>query len=210
MGSLGCTLNNSAHLGDVRNNSMASDLAVEKPIAMAMPVPEGCLGSIRAVQGCGRLSNEVHLLPCCVSYDGPAPVSNYFLPNNTGDCTGGVQTKQATFRGRRLLGCTMELPHDYCGFVLEKEISGKCSDIKKECSVDKPDIWNATATFQDITYWNHDQCPSSTDSVPRAFQWLHVASMMHRPVSPAEVTMMEQDVMFKGKNVRPKRKCSQR
>lgn len=54
------------------------------------------------------------------------------------------------------------------GFVLAKKTSPPSS---KQYS----NSWVTKATFQDITYWNHDYVPSHNDEMLRAFHWLTVA-----------------------------------
>jgi ribonuclease H2 subunit C len=50
---------------------------------------------------------------------------------------------------------------------------GKKSSHKK--SGESSDSWETSATFNDITYWNHDYVPSQNDDFFRAFHWLTVA-----------------------------------
>ena len=49
--------------------------------------------------------------------------------------------------------------------------------LKKQDDDATADVWNAKATFKDITYWRHDDNPHSIDSGHKFFDWLHVASM---------------------------------
>jgi len=50
------------------------------------------------------------------------------------------------------------------GFVLGKKKSDESSDS-----------WETSATFNGITYWNHDSVPSNNDDFSRAFHWITVA-----------------------------------
>ncbi|KAI5077753.1 hypothetical protein GOP47_0007577 [Adiantum capillus-veneris] len=160
-----------------------------------MAVPEGSTGLIRiAKASCSTLApNQVHLLPCSISFSGPAPVSDYFRPRITDSNMEGVELKEAAFRGRKLLGRTTELPPGYCGLFLEKEVTseGGTRAKKKSTSVAAVDIWNAKATFKDVTYWRHDDNPHSVDSGHKFLDWLRLAAMMHKPVSAEEVLMEE-------------------
>uniref|UniRef100_A0A0R0KZ12 Uncharacterized protein n=1 Tax=Glycine max TaxID=3847 RepID=A0A0R0KZ12_SOYBN len=114
------------------------------------------------------LSGRVHQLPCCVKHDGPASVSHYFKPKHKGVGEDeGLPLQEAHFRGRLLQGTTLPLPHGYSGFVLSKS-SPPTSDENSHS-------WDTKATFQDITYWNHDYSPSQNDELFRAFHWLTVA-----------------------------------
>ncbi|KAK2412711.1 ribonuclease H2 subunit C protein [Trifolium repens] len=131
--------------------------------------------------GIEDLSGRVHLLPCCIKHDGPTEVSHYFKPKPTGVVgEDGLQLQQSHFRGRLLEGTTLHLPSNYSGFVL-----GKKSSPKK--SGESSDSWETSATFNDITYWNHDYVPSQNDDFFRAFHWLTVAKALHTPVTPEEL-----------------------
>ncbi|RDX74073.1 SPAC12B10.15c, partial [Mucuna pruriens] len=113
-------------------------------------------------KGMEDLSGRVHQLPCCVKHDGPASVSHYFKPKPAGVGDEGLPLQLAHFRGRLLQGTTLQLPH---GFVLSKKTSPPSSQHS----------WDTNATFQDITYWNHDYVPSHNDELFRAFHWLSLA-----------------------------------
>lgn len=174
-----------------------------------MAVPEGSLGVVHIAKGCSQLAkNEVHMLPCCINYNGPAPVSDYFKPKIADSFLEGVEVKEAAFRGRKLLGCTTELPQDYCGLLLEKVIPAE--DHKKEQKwngdILAPDIWNAKVMFKDLTYWRHDDNPHFIDNGRKNLEWLRLASMIHKPVPAAEVTLMEQTELQKGSDASGKKR----
>ncbi|KAH7294885.1 hypothetical protein KP509_27G023000 [Ceratopteris richardii] len=104
-----------------------------------------------------------------------------------------MEVMEATFRGRKLLGRTTELPPGYCGFFLEKESLHEGMQRRRAAvDIDAVDIWSARAAFKDITYWRHDDNPHSVSSGQKFLDWLQVASMMHKPVSAEEV-LMEQN-----------------
>lgn len=99
----------------------------------------GCTGLLRAQSLEER--KAVHLLPCCIACTGPAPVSLFFNPRDAGEhglkggrggvfptvcilmsfgspgTTGvdGISCQEAAFRGRRLVGTTLELPAHFSG-----------------------------------------------------------------------------------------------
>ncbi|KAF7842540.1 ribonuclease H2 subunit C [Senna tora] len=135
--------------------------------------------------GVQDLSGHVHQLPCCVKSTAPASVSHYFKPKSTGIEVEGLPLEEAYFRGRKLDGATIGLPDGYCGFVLGKKSLGrkKSSDI----SEDNSNSWEMKATFQKVTYWNHDCLPSQNDDFLRAFHWLTVAKALHNPVTPEDL-----------------------
>ncbi|XP_015935070.1 uncharacterized protein LOC107461116 [Arachis duranensis] len=118
------------------------------------------------------LSGRIHQVPCCVKQDGPASVSDYFKPKLTGVGVDGLPLQQAHFRGRLLQGTSLPLPHGFSGFVLSKK-----SD---EC-------WETSATFRDVTYWNHEFAPSHNDDLFRAFHCLTLSQALHNPVTAEEL-----------------------
>lgn len=116
----------------------------------------------------------------CFKHDNLASVSYYFKPKHKGVGEDeGLPLQEAHFRGRLLQGTTLPLPHGYSGFVLSKS-SPPTSDENSHS-------WDTKATFQDITYWNHDYSPSQNDELFRAFHWLTVAKALHNPVTPEEL-----------------------
>uniref|UniRef100_A0A0D6R4Y9 Uncharacterized protein n=1 Tax=Araucaria cunninghamii TaxID=56994 RepID=A0A0D6R4Y9_ARACU len=80
----------------------------------------GVIGAIHISNGCMDLTDKVHQLPCVIKYNGPCPVSDYFKPKITGVVVDELESKEASFRGRKLEGATLSIPENYCGFVLEK------------------------------------------------------------------------------------------
>ncbi|KAK5972233.1 Torsin protein [Trichostrongylus colubriformis] len=59
----------------------------------------------------GATTNKcIHSVPCKLHYDGPAPISRYFVPEDGVDAK-----KKAAFRGRGLEGVTLDVP---CGYEL--------------------------------------------------------------------------------------------
>ncbi|KAK3037079.1 hypothetical protein RJ639_029921, partial [Escallonia herrerae] len=119
------------------------------------------------------LSGQVHQLPCCIKYDGPCSVSQYFKPKPTGIEIDGLNVKEAHFRGRKLQGTTIPLPQGFSGYVIGK----RNSDGKKSFDLPEgnPNHWQMKAKFQDITLWNHDSLPSQDDASFRTFHWFAVA-----------------------------------
>ncbi|XAR56164.1 hypothetical protein NMG60_11036525 [Bertholletia excelsa] len=153
-------------------------------MAGAGDTPRGAIGSIDLSSG-GQstavdLTGQVHQLPCCIKYDGPCSVSDYFKPKSTGIEVDGLNVEEAYFRGRKLQGTTIHLPQDYSGFILGKKnvYKGKASDQSEADS----NCWKVNARFQSITFWNHDSLPSQDDACLRSLHWLTIAKALHRPV----------------------------
>ncbi|PPD75663.1 hypothetical protein GOBAR_DD27415 [Gossypium barbadense] len=120
-----------------------------------------------------NLSGQVHHLPCCIKFNGPCNVSQYFKPKLKGMEIDGLAVEEAHFRGRKLQGTTISLPNGYAGFVLVKNNSGKrkAYDVSEGNSND----WEMKAKFDKLTYWNHDTPPSKDDPFLRSFHWFTVA-----------------------------------
>ena len=92
-------------------------------------------------------SSIVHLLPCNIHHDGPAPVKNYFQTKH-------VTKKQNTnkeylvsnFRGRRLEGLNVPLPPSTVGCIVHTNRTDKNLEVH--------------STFNSLTVWEHDHVPS--------------------------------------------------
>ncbi|RQO98622.2 hypothetical protein POPTR_012G120220v4 [Populus trichocarpa] len=132
-----------------------------------------------------NLTGKVHLLPCCIKYDGPSAVSHYFKPKPTGVEVEEMKVEEAHFRGRKLQGATLAIPNGYSGFVIGKKSLGKrkSSDMSEQNS----NTWEITAKFENITYWNHDSLPSKVDAFVRSLHWLSVAEALHKPAAAEDL-----------------------
>ncbi|KMT17102.1 hypothetical protein BVRB_2g041560 [Beta vulgaris subsp. vulgaris] len=142
------------------------------------------------------LTGCVHHLPCCIKYNGPSDVSNYFKPKSFGvEIDGGLKVEEAFFRGRNLQGVTVPLPEGYAGFILGKKNSSQSKNKKTAGRSKVPDIsdisgnnWETLAKCGDIAFWNHDSLPSQDDASLRLFHCFAVAKALHEPVSTEELT----------------------
>ncbi|KAF3322502.1 ribonuclease H2 subunit C isoform X2 [Carex littledalei] len=131
------------------------------------------------------LTDRVHLLPCSVKHNGPSPVSDYFKPRKTDVEVEGMNVQEAFFRGRRLHGTTVPIPDGYSGYVLEKPQVGKRKKLQN--SDGESNCWQSRGQFGNITYWNHDNMPSSDDAVLRSFHWFPISDALHKKVTPEEM-----------------------
>ncbi|KAJ4702565.1 Ribonuclease H2, subunit C [Melia azedarach] len=151
----------------------------------------GMIGRINLSQSNGdensevNLSGQVHQLPCCIKYDGPCAVSDYFKPKPAGVEVDGLSVEEAHFRGRKLHGATIPLPDGYSGFVLGKKSLGKRK--VSEMSEEDSNCWEMKAKFDKLTYWNHDTYPSKDDDFLRSFHWFAVAEALHKPVTAEDL-----------------------
>ncbi|KAG9439509.1 hypothetical protein H6P81_019674 [Aristolochia fimbriata] len=127
------------------------------------------------------LTSQIHNLPCCIRHDGECQVSDYFKPKKTGVVLEGLEVEEGSFRGRRLRGATVPVPDGYRGLVLERRKDmGKGKGVEAS---DENSSWEATAKFDNITYWNHDSFPSQNDALMRFLHWFPVADALHKPVT---------------------------
>ncbi|XP_065852082.1 uncharacterized protein [Euphorbia lathyris] len=132
------------------------------------------------------LTDQLHRLPCCIKFDGPSAVSQYFKPKPTGMEARGLRVEESYFRGRKLLGATLPLPPGYSGFVLGKKNvqKRKATDL---CEQNSSNRWEVNAKFENITYWNNESLPSQDDTFFRSFHWLSVAEALHKPVTAEDL-----------------------
>ncbi|XP_059574543.1 ribonuclease H2 subunit C [Alligator mississippiensis] len=127
---------------------------------------------LRALQGAPR--EPLHLLPCALRHDGPAPVGRYFTPA----VRQGARLKSVSFRGRRLLGQDLPVPTGYVGLVLKED--------EKPCSEDEERRVRVKSTFTALTAWTREQAPSADDALQGALGWPHIAQAIHAPVADEE------------------------
>ncbi|KAM7074614.1 ribonuclease H2 subunit C [Ciconia maguari] len=127
---------------------------------------------LRAAPGAVQPRLPAQLLPCRVERDGPAPVAA-FLRAQPGP--GGELW--ASFRGRRMGGRELPLPHGYRGVLLREEEPPLGNEG------DPQDRWvTVTGTFEVITDWGADTVPSPARGLALALQWGPLASAIHAPV----------------------------
>ncbi|KAL3684138.1 hypothetical protein R1sor_002160 [Riccia sorocarpa] len=165
--------------------------------SMEQQTQNGCNGVVRVTKDCVDLSGAVHMLPCCIGHNGAAAVSTFFTPTTNGGTNEGGQLQEASFRGRGLQGSTLELPADHAGYVLDKSSTTKDQDSMI-------DEWQTQAEFRNLTYWNHDSKPSSSDPLPRCFDWLHLSNIIHESISEEEVKSMMQQQNGESRGVKRK------
>ncbi|CAA94705.1 ribonuclease H2 complex subunit Rnh203 [Schizosaccharomyces pombe] len=118
---------------------------------------------------------KASLLPCHISYDGPAPVFEYFhdkiqISNNTHSKT------TVCLRGRELNGEELDLPENYTGQVV------LCDDGLENDETSEKEIpestWCINSTFEKVMLWNRDNMRSSEkDQWKRGvLEWIQFAS----------------------------------
>lgn len=92
------------------------------------------------------------------------------------------------------VGAKLPLPEAYTGAVLESRAqeaapaSGASQDdAAGGAAAPAPPAWAATATFQQLHYYNHDAAPLRGDPLRRCLDWAALAAAVHAPVDPAAV-----------------------
>ncbi|KAL3139835.1 hypothetical protein ABBQ38_004133 [Trebouxia sp. C0009 RCD-2024] len=130
-----------------------------------------------------HLSAQVHHLPCNIEHNGSAPVTSFFLPQDTGLTVDGLNIHQAAFRGRRLKGAEIRFPSGYHGGLLQKS---RVHDGPAKVS------WTQHAVFDSFWYWNHDAVPMKTDPLRKCVHWLELSKHLHQPVTAEEVQQQMQ------------------
>lgn len=87
-------------------------------------------------------------------------------------------------------GCKQDLPDGYRGLILQAAEIQQPSSSQDHDAMDDDEhdqdgrarqqsgpskSWTASAQFQSIHYWNHDNAPSRSDHMKRVFDWLSIA-----------------------------------
>lgn len=126
-----------------------------------------------------------HLMPCRIEYKGSTVLAKqYFWPTIRllqagGDEDQGRGAKSdyatkadscnlkdnpvlvASFRGRPLQGKKIQLPDGYEGTVVDED--GQ-----------KP-----IGKFKELTYWNWDKIPETSDTIVQSLQWFDISKAIH-------------------------------
>ncbi|KAF6259160.1 ribonuclease H2 non-catalytic subunit-domain-containing protein [Scenedesmus sp. NREL 46B-D3] len=126
------------------------------------------------------VSESVNWMPFGIAHDGPCNAAEYFAPTQEqGSAQGSSDSSSSThfaahFRGRRLKGTPQQLPEGYQGLLLKP-----CGGAKQGGSSSSSDTqqrsWQALHSFQQMTVWNHDLVPASSDWHMRCIDFLALA-----------------------------------
>lgn len=138
-----------------------------------------------------------HLMPCRIDHDQISiKAKEYFWPTirelkSGGDNDQGRKVKDgpekekeagpsnqgpiltASFRGRPLQGRCLKLPEGYTGYVTSKPTKMLGASARNKVIAKQ---------FDQFTYWNWDQLPDKTDTVPKALGWLDISRAIHDPI----------------------------
>ena len=110
---------------------------------------------------------QPHLLPCEIQYNGPTHAARYFKPKTTKN-----KLKNATFRGRNLIGKQIKLPHTFIGCILQDTLAHSLSDQEKR-------TWVNRGSFDELTYWKHDEAPNDSDPLAQCMNFARMACVLH-------------------------------
>ena len=117
-----------------------------------------------------RPCESLHLLPCAIEYEGPAPVKDYFVSEPSSQ---NPAVQKLHFRGRELLGSQIELPEGFTGVIGTQ--SGNTIQLSHN--------------FNTFTSWNREVTPSHRDPTSRWMQWTQIASAVSLPTPfPSHLT----------------------
>ncbi|XP_068672387.1 ribonuclease H2 subunit C-like [Montipora foliosa] len=121
-------------------------------------------------------SDRVHLMACEIEHDGEACVGSFFDTTVRQEETSigvenSVKALSASFRGRSLKGCVINLPAGYTGYVMKEE--------KRPFTEEEDRVMKATHKFSQLSYWNLETPPSNNDTLVKALQWINIASALH-------------------------------
>mmetsp|Transcript_4168 Transcript_4168/g.4805 ORF Transcript_4168/g.4805 Transcript_4168/m.4805 type:complete len:157 (-) Transcript_4168:257-727(-) len=136
----------------------------------------------------GEQGLHAQLLPCAIEYNGPAQVSKYFTSSSTGTSLEGAEVLAASFRGRYLKGCHMDLPSGFTAHVITQQAG--VSAAEPTASDEGPEGWTAVGAVSQMTYWNHDDNPTSSDALRRAMEWTSLSKEVHGSTTAADVDRM--------------------
>jgi len=128
---------------------------------------------------CVKENVSCHRLPCKINFNGYSKVSKYFTPYIREDDSENTFT--CSLRGYPLQGQEVKVPEGYSGVVLRE---------RKHVDSDEIDL-KATAVFKKYLSWNWDRMPLD-DEIPKAFQWIDIASVLHEPVTEGDSTKSPQ------------------
>ncbi|KAM8928723.1 ribonuclease H2 subunit C [Lycaon pictus] len=137
----------------------------------------------------------LHLLPCEVLVNRPAPVDRFFTPA----IRQGPDGLEVSFRGRKLRGEEVVVPPGLVGYVMAMEEQGEVSmekdfsegDEREEQERAEPrealerdfdQFIGAIASFSRFTLWGLETIPGPDAKVRGALTWPSLAAAIHAQV----------------------------
>ncbi|XP_055988025.1 ribonuclease H2 subunit C isoform X2 [Sorex fumeus] len=127
----------------------------------------------------------LHLLPCEVPVNRPAPVGRFFTPA----IRRGPDGLRVSFRGRSLRGEEVAVPPGLVGYVMEMEDKGEVlgepdfspnpgGELGEEQELERnfDRFMGATASFSSFTLWGLETVPGPDARVRGALSWPSLAA----------------------------------
>ena len=125
----------------------------------------------------GRRPTALHLLPCEICANGPAPVTAYFKTHQLDDEPNLVG---ATFRGRELQGRKIDLAQNGLeGALMQDTRAASLADGEER-------TWIYRGSFDALTYYKLDERPTARDPLARCVDFANMARVLHSPLPPDE------------------------
>lgn len=115
------------------------------------------------------IPSSCHRIPCRIKFSGSAKVSDYFEPTIKRNEDKNHSHLESSFRGRPLLGTSLQLPSGYKGALLDRQ------------DKDEKIRFSKSKSFDSITAWELDRDPKLSQ-LHKAYQWMQVASSIHGQV----------------------------
>lgn len=114
------------------------------------------------------VNRSIHCLPCQIEYDGPAPVSTYFLVSPGQE----ENTYVSHLRGRRLVGKEVKLPEKIVG--LHGIFGGKKSNTEGKVEIQE--------SFHSFVSWQHDSTPD-LNNIQECLDWMEISDVVSKSFS---------------------------
>ena len=132
---------------------------------------------VQADEESGKRPTALHLLPCEICANGPAPVTTYFKVHPLDDEPNLVS---ATFRGRELQGRKIDLAaNGFEGVLLQDTLDASLADGEER-------KWMHRGSFDVLTYYKRDERPTARDPLARCVDFAKMARVLHSPLLPDE------------------------
>ncbi|KAK1338721.1 hypothetical protein QTO34_019378 [Cnephaeus nilssonii] len=153
-------------------------------------------------------AHTLHLLPCEVRVNRPAPVGRFFTPA----IRQGPDGLEVSFRGRSLRAEEVEVPPGLLGYVMvmEEKSVGKqdfsAGSDKEEQELVEPlealerdfdRFIRASASFSHFTLWGLESIPGPDAKVRAALTWPSLAEAIHKQkVHEEEITELQVQIQY--------------
>lgn len=113
-----------------------------------------------------KTASDIHLLPCTINYDGPAPINSFF------QVTKAEKNEQLVshFRGRELKGKEFKLKDGVIGL--------NTIQVSEAAASNQETVWETAGVFDNIKVWDHDVEPNLV-FMEECMDWFEVSQSIH-------------------------------